>query len=567
MSNPLDNGINVTPESAGGFKSAVEMIGPGIHGIDVAGIHLRRPKFNVMPPDDASDTVVPTIDFPFRLRSINADGTQLVVSTGEWDRNGIQVSTGEDSAGCGYKTYDVSAVYGDDDTSPGAVFALVLMLTSSGQQATQGADALALRRYLWDSCPAFSLESGAVVVGWCKWNDDSSSLVLLSPQRIRQNIVDSVPSGEWTPTVSVLIGSLIASVPSGTWERNGVATTLSSDYVVLASGTNYLYVRRVEVSTPDPSINGAPDCDLMLSLSSSVVPLRNDYKLIAVIDVESVIGCPDHAVRIINTHVGRIVDFWAFGDSHVTSSDQFTIECSPRTDKAKNSLQLYDSDSAVVGGAADDVDTAKDALVILNVDGGIRQVKYRDPSSLPYNGPPTGEPWPTPPAPSDVPKAHSDLTDVANETVDDDHHGKRSKASAMPTVGGHPYLHANGDETRNAMSSGARIGDAASPSKPSMNPAGRLLYDSNGDYSVDWGMKQLLFRSGMTVYTPLEWSQRYLNGDWKAQTGDFEVVDGGKVFKHEGHSGKSHPRKVSFVDVETGEAVEGYLRGGIICVD
>jgi hypothetical protein len=95
------------------------------------------------------------------------------------------------------------------------------------------------------------------------------------------------------------------------------------------------------------------------------------------------------------------------------------------------------------------------------------------------------EPWP---APGD----HATLTDVSAQTVGDDHRGNRTAAAAIaqgsPSVNGHPYIHANGDATRNRMTTAAYIGDDSNAK--SIWPSGRQLMNG-ATVVVDWILRKL----------------------------------------------------------------------------
>jgi hypothetical protein len=95
------------------------------------------------------------------------------------------------------------------------------------------------------------------------------------------------------------------------------------------------------------------------------------------------------------------------------------------------------------------------------------------------------EPWPTP-------GDHATLSDVTAQTVGDDHRGNRTTAAPIsegtPAVAGHPYIHANGNETRNRMTTAAYIGDNANAK--SIWPAGRQLMNG-ATVIVDWILRKL----------------------------------------------------------------------------
>ena len=96
-------------------------------------------------------------------------------------------------------------------------------------------------------------------------------------------------------------------------------------------------------------------------------------------------------------------------------------------------------------------------------------------------------PWPTP-------GDHATLSDVVSQNVGDDHRGGRAAGSEViivvdeTAVYGHPYIHANGNETRNAMMSGAYIGDAFNAK--SIWPSGRQLMNG-ATVVVDWILRKL----------------------------------------------------------------------------
>jgi len=85
---------------------------------------------------------------------------------------------------------------------------------------------------------------------------------------------------------------------------------------------------------------------------------------------------------------------------------------------------------------------------------------------------------------------HGTMPDVVDQTVGDDHRGNRTGAAGILEGGttAHPYVHANGDETRNSMTSDAYIGDDSN--LKSIWPSGRELNDGTTG-TVKWGLRRL----------------------------------------------------------------------------
>jgi hypothetical protein len=78
---------------------------------------------------------------------------------------------------------------------------------------------------------------------------------------------------------------------------------------------------------------------------------------------------------------------------------------------------------------------------------------------------------------------HNLLKDVQDQTVGDDHRGGRDAATGLGEENDkHPYIHANGDATRNAMD--GVIGDSSGGK--SIEPDLRSLNGPSGDASVFW---------------------------------------------------------------------------------
>jgi hypothetical protein len=84
---------------------------------------------------------------------------------------------------------------------------------------------------------------------------------------------------------------------------------------------------------------------------------------------------------------------------------------------------------------------------------------------------------------------HSSLADVVSQTVGDDHRGNRTAATGIGTPARHPYIHANGDATRNAMTDGANIGDK--DGVKSVSPSLRQLFLDATTVAVDWVLRKL----------------------------------------------------------------------------
>jgi hypothetical protein len=133
---------------------------------------------------------------------------------------------------------------------------------------------------------------------------------------------------------------------------------------------------------------------------------------------------------------------------------------------------------------------------------------------------------------------HEILADIRDQTVGDDHRGGRSAASPITEgegedeVDGHPYIHANGDETRNAMTATAALGDA--DGKPSISPHSRRLYDVDEKTVVDYNTKEL----GTDLEAEIKevsmyWADRHLIADdnesisldWNAQGDNIPNLD------------------------------------------
>jgi hypothetical protein len=77
---------------------------------------------------------------------------------------------------------------------------------------------------------------------------------------------------------------------------------------------------------------------------------------------------------------------------------------------------------------------------------------------------------------------------VLTQTTVDDHRGNRTAATGIGSPARHPYIHANGNETRNAMTADAYIGDSSNAK--SIWPSGRQLLNG-ATVVVDWILRKL----------------------------------------------------------------------------
>jgi len=115
---------------------------------------------------------------------------------------------------------------------------------------------------------------------------------------------------------------------------------------------------------------------------------------------------------------------------------------------------------------------------------------------------------------------HSGISDVDDQTVGDDHRGNRTAASAINEGGvdGHPYLHANGDSTRNLMPSGAKIKMQDATSATASN--GALIM--SGGLSVE-----NIYVNDTTTPTSSVGGIRIPSGGISSEKGWFGSIEGG----------------------------------------
>ena len=485
-------------------------------------------------------------DYPWRIRSI--DATNLTISKGPWTRNGGTVDTGETEAGSGVFQF----AYREDPIGTGTMavgedWALVAFLTNAGKPVSTDPDAITCKFIYLPDCPTISSEVGAEVIAILRIGEDGNPYLPI-PQRIRQDIVDEVPEGEWAVSVaSDDFTTAKIAIPSGsTWERNGGSLTPTETTLDLEEGRSYIYAWRYDASGLDPSI-----CGSELHLDKSDSPPSNNtmegiYALVAVVDVESMNGSL-MVTRIIQCRVGRIYDFWAIPDGDDAlpegSPRRKTLERAPSGGPAINALQMYNSETAEKSATCIPVlpvdsdgdgelewpalDTMREGplgksleavnvgtenqayiqlkgfyhadslgrslangdTVVLRTGDSVPEIVY-----VPYDqftglqgpaGPAgadgnDGGEGPTGPQGPPGTTEHRGLTDIQNQTYDDDHRGNRTPI-AGPAYGP-AYLASSGDAARNSMT--GVIGDSSNTT--SIDPANRALM-KGGKKIVDYG--------------------------------------------------------------------------------
>lgn len=248
---------------------------------------------------------------------------------------------------------------------------------------------------------------------------------------------------------------------------------------------------------------------------------------------------------------GEYQQYWYGGD--ITSDEQVGDEDTRRTSYPdahsieKNEYHEYQLSDFIDGTASGDL-TSQDRVVIRFAENTLLRVKYATPKNITDASGAAGGTMP-PSAHThdadDLTIAHSNLTDVVSQTVGDDHRGGRTAATAISS--GHPYIHANGDSTRNAMP--GVIGDSSGGE--SIEPSGKVLHAGPGgtNKAIDWGSRKLIGIAPAPT--------------WECSYANFHVSDGTKSFKHGSDTGFTDSRTFTQV-FDDGTSVKLRYAGGLV---
>ena len=355
-------------------------------------------------------------------------------------------------------------------------------------------------------------------------------------------------------------GSITVRVSKGRWTRN---PDLGNTALVLDCGTN----EYLDVTVGDDQylcaviVRDNLDSDPMLYPTAVILKAVSTPTKTAVEAAISeqkygghwVIGKATSGVWAQYWEGGDITDDAHVGDADVPENGSFHAHSIERLAGGRLENQVSsDQVRNFAAGTARSSLGASDTLFVRTVDGGgaVIDTMYATPQAVVNAA--AGTPGTTVPdhdhtgAPGDGPKLpHAGLSDIADNPGSDDHRGARAAATGDgDDHDRHVYLHANGDATRNAMGSGAKIGDSTGFAV--LDPSNRLLYDGSGsNYTVAFGE-----------------DPRQLTGNWQVTSGNFEVPSG-YAYKHDGNTGITDAGPFIMTRAD-GSTLNVKLAGGII---